>query len=311
MTRYASTGRPSGLRTRRAALSSAATLAARGKVDDHAPARDAAELGDALPPVDRVHEHAQADGRVHAPIGDRQRVRVGAAEVPACACPTAAPRARDAQHLRGVVEADDARAGVAPGRARRGRCRCRRRARARPRDGRQRGDEQRLLRVEQIPADRPAEPQRVEAIGDLGVGVVRVAVVIARRAPAASPRRRRRLSPNRIPTACFVLAMNASSLYFVSASVCARRPTSAARAGSANAAIIAVRQPLRRRLRQKRDLVVQHLRVRAQARRDDRPARSEVLIDLQRRVRAGRSRRDQHRRGVEIRAAPPRPGAGR
>ena len=45
----------------------------------------------------------------------------------------------------------------------------------------------------------------------------------------------------------------------------------------------------------------EHLRVRQQPRRDDRPARPQVLVDLQRRVRAGAARRHEHVGGVEIR----------
>ena len=97
-----------------------------------------------------------------------------------------------------------------------------------------------------------------------------------------------------------VLAMNASSLYLVSAISRARRPLPAATSGASIASKNRRAKRLGLRIREKRRLVGQHLRVRAQIGGDDRPARSEVLIDLERRVRPGRSRRREDGRGVEV-----------
>ena len=57
----------------------------------------------------------------------------------------------------------------------------------------------------------------------------------------------------------------------------------------------------RRGAGQNRGVVVEHLRVRQQPRRDDRLSRAQVLIDLERRVRAARTRRDEHVGGEQIR----------
>ena len=72
--------------------------AERREVHDHAPSGDAAEFRDALPPVDGVHQHAQADGRVDAAVGQRQVVRIGAPQRHGRACRARAV-AGDAQHL--------------------------------------------------------------------------------------------------------------------------------------------------------------------------------------------------------------------
>ena len=97
-----------------------------------------------------------------------------------------------------------------------------------------------------------------------------------------------------------VLAMNASSLYF-------GLGHARARAGPCRPRVRGVDRPKNRRAKrlglsvgEKRRLVGEHLRVRAQIGGDDRPARSQVLIDLERRVRAGRSRRREDGRGVEV-----------
>ncbi len=74
---------------------------------------------------------------------------------------------------------------------------------------------------------------------------------------------------------------------------------SAARAGSARASRIPVAKGLGRRLGEDRDLVGEHLRVSEQPRGHDDPARPQVLVDLERRVRAAASWRHQHVGGVE------------
>ena len=66
----------------------------RGKIDDDPPAADAAELRDAARPVRHVHDHAQADHRVDAAVRERQRVRVARRETPrARRLPPRVPRA--------------------------------------------------------------------------------------------------------------------------------------------------------------------------------------------------------------------------
>ncbi len=67
----------------------------------------------------------------------------------------------------------------------------------------------------------------------------------------------------------------------------------------------------RRRAGQDRRLVAEHLRVREQPRRDDRLSRPQVLINLERRVRAARARRHEHVSGEQIRAESLPPAARR
>ena len=60
------------------------------------------------------------------------------------------------------------------------------------------------------------------------------------------------------------------------------------------------RETFRRRLGQERHLVVEHLCMREEPRGDDRTARAQVLIDLQRRVGAVAAWLQQHVGGIEV-----------
>ena len=81
-----------------------------GKVDDDPMAADAAQLADALAPVRRVHQHAQAHGDVERAIGMREVVRVSGLEADGGAARFGA-RARHAQHLVRRVDGRHVRAG--------------------------------------------------------------------------------------------------------------------------------------------------------------------------------------------------------
>ncbi len=139
----------------------------------------------------------------NAPIGERQvRGRRRAAGRLATAARGDA-RLADAQHLARGVDAGDARRRGPAMAAPRGRCRCRRRGRRR-RTRRRRTPRARAppARGDQL-ADRAAEAQRVEPLGDVGIGVVLVAVMgsASRDAPRhLRPRRSRRA--RRRPGAC-------------------------------------------------------------------------------------------------------------
>ena len=171
-----------------------------------------------------------------------------------------------------------------------------------------------LLRLGDQPPDRPAEAQRLRTLGHRRIGVDRVAVVVGarrrsrdasgdlRRGVAASGARRPAASAPGRPRSC------TSSRPAAARCVADRR---APRPDRSSAARIPAAKPSGVGAGQDRDLVVEHLRVRQQPRGDDRPARPQVLIDLQRRVGAGAARRHQHVGRVEVARESPPPAAGR
>ena len=144
-------------------------------VDDQAAAGDAAQLGERGAPVRHVHQQPDADGHVEAAIGERQVLRIAAQQADRRGR-AGHPRLADAQHLARVVEAGDASAARGQGQRRA------RRAGADVEHGGagdvagERGDHARFLFGDEL-ADRAAEAQRVEALGDVRVRVVFDAVV--------------------------------------------------------------------------------------------------------------------------------------
>ena len=173
-----------------------------------------------------------------------------------------------------------------------------------------------LLRLGDQLADRPAEAQRVERSRHRRIGVDRVAVVVGgggprsrdacRRTCGRGARRSGAAQACRVRVEVGLVAV----LRLGQLARARRRPrgrapdrSSAARMPAANPSGVA--------LGQDRDVVVEHLRVRQQPRRDDRPARAQVLIDLQRRVGAACCAATPARRRRRGTRESPRPAAGR
>ena len=219
--------------------------------------------------------------------------------------PRCARRSATASISRRRVHAGDARAAHAPARSPRGRSRCRRRGSC----GLSTGARNAAMTCSCVSAIRrpigPLKRSASNALRHRGIGVDRVAVVVGSRRRAV-PRSRDAARHLRRDLAGQVRAGLARARAGTprSCTSCrrARRalsPTARARSGSVSAARIPAANPSGVALGQDRDVVVQHLRMRQQPRRDDRPARTQVLIDLQRRVGADAARRDQHVGGVE------------
>ena len=244
-----------------------------------------------------------------------------------CASPTSKRIARAArfgacprhpQHLVGGVDGRHARAGAGEDQRGARRCRCPRRSTspAVERSAELRQDAR--LRLGQQLTDRPAEPRAVERVGHRGIGVDRVAVVIApgprgRLGHAALPESVALSSPprsgvdrlTRARQVGLVAVLRGRQLRRRVADRAPRPPDRRSRAGCppANAPGVG--------LGQDRDAVVEHLRVCEQSRRDDDAAGAEILVDLERRVRAAASRRHEHvRRRQQVRESRS-PGARR
>ena len=128
--------------------------------------RRGTELGERLPPVGRVHQHAQADDRVERPVGEIEAVRIALHE--RHRCPARAARRRATASISADASTPVTWRPGAAARSPRGRCRCRRRGSSCPSSGDEESGDDLLLRFGEQPADRSAEPSRLEGLRHRG-----------------------------------------------------------------------------------------------------------------------------------------------
>ena len=158
---------------------SAAALHSRRVVEDDALAGDAAQLAEALPPVGRVHQHAQADGGVERPVrkargGARRRPR----RSPATSPRSRALRARRRSISRRRVDAGDVRRRAAASGQRRAAGAGADVEHAPSGDGRGTSASTRSCVSASSSPIGPPNRSASKRVGHRGIGVDRVAVVI-------------------------------------------------------------------------------------------------------------------------------------